>query len=337
MPDGILDKIFLVTRHGNTEWHAQMTNKAIKEKLENTLREFESFPLPDSLIENVGEIGNARWYQRTYDSISEELDRVSEHVTGANEERMAFMKEQLDRASKLLKMHPDKDNWPESVTAEYDKIIQTLGETARITLTDEIALKFLSSAKSRFELLTELLVSVEIYAHNPEYVASFWLDDDYYIGGRAVNSVLKTEILMHLTNGGYDFIEMVKMNWSSCDDFHGVSFELLRAFINSGMKAVDHLDNEEKDWFNGLEDDVIIYRGAQSYNQQGLSWTTDSEVAKKFALHARGVVHDNPRIVTGKIKKDSVFYATNARKEYELVVNFNEVQILDVEFLDPID
>lgn len=308
----------------------------IEAGLEKASTKFKRFPAPEAIIAEYGTTPNTRWYNSTHGDISADLKAVTEYISGNNKRDDDFISKQKDLLLEILKQKDPNENPTSSMIKKITEIARSLSKEERKP-DEEDAHALLSTIEYRLELLEELVISFSPFAYEPDHIASLWFDQDSHtINGRSVDSALKPVILIHLAIwGGYDFIEMIKANWSSCDDFRNLRKYYRREFINSGMKAADHLETSDKDWFNGLEDDIIIYRGSQSVNQQGLSWTTDREVAKKFALHSRGLAHDEPQITTGKINKDHVFYATNSRNEYELVVDYKKVEEMDVEFLTP--
>lgn len=169
-------------------------------------------------------------------------------------------------------------------------------------------------------LLREIIVSRNVSTYDPVEVANLWLDlDSGYIGGPAVDSTLKAEIICHLYKGGYDFIPMVQVNWSSCDNFHLHTPTLLEAFKASKMNATEHSNEECKVWFDSLSDEITVFRGCERSNVQGLSWTTELDVAKNFASPNRGMSLIDPVIVSAVISKADAFFACNERNEFEIV------------------
>lgn len=169
----------------------------------------------------------------------------------------------------------------------------------------------------------------------PKELAEVWLDEETYsIVGMGVDSTNKAPIMMKLYEGGYDFIKLIQANWVSCDDFGELTSDLINAFEESGMKAIHHMDDRNADWFHALSDDIKIYRGCGlGEGEYGLSWTTEERVAKKFALNHRFYRYKEPVILCGYIKKEDVYYATNARNEFEIICNAENITNLEVKTL----
>jgi hypothetical protein len=94
-------------------------------------------------------------------------------------------------------------------------------------------------------------------------------------------------------------------------------------------------DLEEGDFFYSLPDRITVYRGASRSRIDGaISWTTDIEVAQRFAHGHRGIAVPDPVVATGTINKFDVFLATNERQESEILGLPRDVKIADAD-LDP--
>jgi len=62
----------------------------------------------------------------------------------------------------------------------------------------------------------------------------------------------------------------------------------------------------------------------------GVSWTTDLEVAKMFALRFK-ISGGTPWISKGQISKENIKYFTNARQESEVILNPDDMLWSDYE------
>jgi hypothetical protein len=79
--------------------------------------------------------------------------------------------------------------------------------------------------------------------------------------------------------------------------------------------------SEAKARFDSLPDVVTVYRGCDEAFRDGVSWTTDREVAERFAAGGRYGRPSRPVIVTGRIEKYSphFYYCDDTRCESEIV------------------
>ncbi|MEJ1937807.1 hypothetical protein WDZ92_47050, partial [Nostoc sp. NIES-2111] len=73
--------------------------------------------------------------------------------------------------------------------------------------------------------------------------------------------------------------------------------------------------------WHALPDKVKVFRGGdRSDVRYGLSWTTDRTVAASFPKSHRGGRNPEPTILAGTVKKKDIVFATDNRKESEVVV-----------------
>ena len=82
-----------------------------------------------------------------------------------------------------------------------------------------------------------------------------------------------------------------------------------------GVKE-NFMSEEDKAFFNSLPDQITIYRGHQSKNAKGLSYTLDKDKALWFANRFKG----NGTVKEIIIDKKKVFAYTNERDEKEIIV-----------------
>lgn len=66
-------------------------------------------------------------------------------------------------------------------------------------------------------------------------------------------------------------------------------------------------------------DRLTVYRGASRARIAAVSWTTDLEVARRFASGHRGIGVPDPVIAMAEISGDEVFWATDDRNESEIL------------------
>lgn len=91
------------------------------------------------------------------------------------------------------------------------------------------------------------------------------------------------------------------------------------AKLLSSKRTNKHLfmDEDERDYFNALPDKVVIYRGCEEHNMDGMSWTLDREVAQMFANKYRsktGIVRRR------MVSKNKLFAYVDLRQEQELIL-----------------
>jgi len=67
-----------------------------------------------------------------------------------------------------------------------------------------------------------------------------------------------------------------------------------------------------------LPDEFAVFRGCHSFNEQGFSWTTDREVAERFAL--RMAIDKEYILLQGMVRKTDVICAYDNRSEKEILV-----------------
>jgi hypothetical protein len=83
----------------------------------------------------------------------------------------------------------------------------------------------------------------------------------------------------------------------------------------------DIMDAANRSVYDALPDEISVYRGQDSSHEVGYSWTTDRDVAEKFA-HGTRWRNGSPVVISGRIRKDAVLFAVNDREEAELVLLF---------------
>lgn len=105
---------------------------------------------------------------------------------------------------------------------------------------------------------------------------------------------------------------------------HGLNYlnplDVIRAF-NDDPENI--MSEDELTFYNSIPDEVEIYRGC-SYDEieeegvpQGISWTTDYKVAEFFAYRYGD---ENGCIVRTVVSKDDICFASDDRKEKEVIV-----------------
>ncbi|WMJ81260.1 hypothetical protein RBU49_03110 [Clostridium sp. MB40-C1] len=109
--------------------------------------------------------------------------------------------------------------------------------------------------------------------------------------------------------------------WDSIDSYHS---EFNRDSIKEWIKLANIDIQSEVQEKLIMDDDgfIKVYRGTHELNEgwYGMSWTTDKEIAKKFA-NGCGVrlQTKNPTILTGRVSYYNVLGIFNDRKESEVL------------------
>lgn len=113
------------------------------------------------------------------------------------------------------------------------------------------------------------------------------------------------------------------LKWGSiCDApwvYRGHYASILREAV-AQVPLVDLLEEPDREWFDGLPDEISIYRGCTKGRERGLHWSTDIEVAKGFAIGKR-CINPQPRLVSAHIPKRHVLSVFTDRGESEIVVD----------------
>ena len=93
------------------------------------------------------------------------------------------------------------------------------------------------------------------------------------------------------------------------------------------------MDPEDRATLRTLPDTIEIYRGTKNPSHQGFSWTTDYEVAQKFAqryaLPGQGCY-----ITKGAVDKKNVIAYLDARSEREVVTHWKNVTVIETKEIE---
>jgi hypothetical protein len=120
--------------------------------------------------------------------------------------------------------------------------------------------------------------------------------------------------------------------WPNCDRTSAsdnASLLRLLAKARSQVSPVAYLSDANREFLQSLPTNITVFRGCSRCRVDGLSWTTDKEVAKGFARGHRAIVVGEPVLVTANVKKDDVLAVITDRKESELICV--QSQILRIE------
>jgi hypothetical protein len=98
-------------------------------------------------------------------------------------------------------------------------------------------------------------------------------------------------------------------HWWHCDRTFEFSERLIRALRRVG--PYPKLEPQPKQ--------LTVYRGSARSRIASVSWTTDIEVARRFAAGHRGIPVPDPVVAMAEIGGHEVFWTTNEREESEII------------------
>ena len=115
--------------------------------------------------------------------------------------------------------------------------------------------------------------------------------------------------------------------WDLCDNIGIYRNELFAILSNASVPIrAEMMDERELKRWRKLPRVVTVYRGCDSHNRLGLSWTTKRTVAEKFPFlnryHAK-----TPLLLTARVPKSCVVAIKLGRREEEAIVLAGEQHI----------
>jgi len=88
------------------------------------------------------------------------------------------------------------------------------------------------------------------------------------------------------------------------------------------------MDDDDKLVFSNLPETITVYRGCiQGENEDGMSWTTDFQIAEFFAKRFAEIREGDPIILCGEVSKDDVLAYSQGRNEFEVIVLPEKVRV----------
>lgn len=144
--------------------------------------------------------------------------------------------------------------------------------------------------------------------------------DNYFLGD--VGSHERAQLMYRKMSGSTaeDAHKWFVANWASCDKFYHIVDDIRDLLVDFNFSVERLVLEEDREWWDALPNTLYIYRGCEEGRDNGLSWTLDRSVAETFAQGHRSLRLSNPRIYKKKVKKNSVYFATNERAEQEIIV-----------------
>lgn len=118
--------------------------------------------------------------------------------------------------------------------------------------------------------------------------------------------------------------------WTMCDAVTPKQIERIFSCFTFDTLGTAHLAAEEYAFFNGLPEVVDVFRGASPDRKRGYAWTTDEDVAERFARGHRGIGVRDGTIYRATIEKPRIWTVFTERGEAEIFsapVNFTRVRV----------
>jgi hypothetical protein len=136
-----------------------------------------------------------------------------------------------------------------------------------------------------------------------------------------------------ILNGGLDkrtsakyFWTEVYEEWSGFDRINHAAFEKLFLYVEK-FRPKNYIADIPKEG-------IIVYRGQDLKSRKGLSWTTDLEIARGFAIGHR-LYNPNPIVLSATVKPETIAFFTNDREESEIVLMRRDIATVHLETLTP--
>jgi hypothetical protein len=130
---------------------------------------------------------------------------------------------------------------------------------------------------------------------------------------------LVLEYRRHLS--GLDWWRLFGNQWSSCDNIfeyrEGIR-DLLRAASREQLDAM--MTDEELRQLAALPNPLSVYRGCYDLNANGLSWSTDRDVAAKFPTLLRYKMGGIPIMRSGWVEQERVVLKLD-RDDFEVIAH----------------
>lgn len=124
------------------------------------------------------------------------------------------------------------------------------------------------------------------------------------------------------------FFKALGLIWANTDNIAKHKYVLYRVFANATRYQLDlMMDGKERKALKNMPEIIQIYRGCYSHNLNGLSWSTNREIAMEFTLHNR---YRHP-------EKNRLLLEAKIRREHAvLMLGRNEQEIIATKVIRPI-
>lgn len=130
-----------------------------------------------------------------------------------------------------------------------------------------------------------------------------------------------------------DFWHLFHEFWPMCDSTWEWQDELKDLFCAHGHGR-RYFKKEQREFYKSLPESIVAYRGCSAERFLGVSWTTNYEVAFKFARGHRYIATPDPVIATARIPKSKVRTVCLDRNESEILWMPDRAYLDDPESFD---
>lgn len=131
------------------------------------------------------------------------------------------------------------------------------------------------------------------------------------------------------------WLSAIGRHWSLFDNIAEYKSDLSWRFENITREELDLLMNkEELVFYEKLPKTLEIYRGCYVFNQDGLSWSLDKEIARGFtSLNRYKQKNKTPLLVSGLVSKKDVVINLDRREQEVIVFDVLKIKVLNTEKL----
>ena len=120
--------------------------------------------------------------------------------------------------------------------------------------------------------------------------------------------------------------------WASCDRISADENDEVLRILSSCGSYLEHLPLDDfRASIPGDDAPVTVYRGCPRNRVRSLSWSLCREVAEKFARGHRGIPVPDAVIATATIRGRDILFATDARDEREVLVDYRNLSYVTEE------
>lgn len=122
---------------------------------------------------------------------------------------------------------------------------------------------------------------------------------------------------------GLDWWRLLGLEWTSCDticEYRGALRDLLREATREQLDAM--MSPDELEQLAALPNSVPIYRGCYVTNADGLSWSTDRDIAAKITTEFRRYVRseETPIMRAGRVDRERAVLKLD-RGKFEVIAH----------------
>jgi len=150
-----------------------------------------------------------------------------------------------------------------------------------------------------------------------------------YSGGSDVRAYVLTDMLFRAETDD-EFWRIFQFGWPTSDNTWYCRRDI-KMLLDEREPAGPFLKGADKEFYDSLPDLVTVYRGCSSSRVRGLAWTTDLDIARRFARGHRQIDVPSPVVATANVPKEAIYTVTTDRNEFEVVLNWRRLRNLKTE------